>query len=80
MLESYFMLILVLPVKIIAPPRVDVLTDSIISILFTDIVLSSVFELAWWIVPAVIDNLFFPLNYSHTVVVQFLYLIDYGPL
>ena len=47
MLESYFMLILVLPVKIIVPPKVDGIIDSIISILFTDIVLSSVFKLAW---------------------------------
>ena len=47
MLESYFMLILVLPVKIIVLPKVDVIIDSIISILFTNIVLSSVFKLAW---------------------------------
>ena len=40
------MLILVLPVKIIVPPKVDGIIDSIISILFT-IVLSSVFKLAW---------------------------------
>ena len=46
-LKSSLMLILVSPVNIIVPVNVEVIIDSIVSILFSHIVLSSGFALGW---------------------------------
>ena len=41
------MLILVSPVQIIVPANVEVIIDSIVSILFSHIILLSAFALGW---------------------------------